>query len=432
MSPKLHSFAPDFMAEFHNATRAADSPFAGAKVLFVTPVAPWKLFGGTPTASRNLIELFSEAMDLQVCCLRSDAAGDYPQSINGATVLTGPVSGLSRRLKFFFDFSAESFAHRQFQKTAVRARFAALLAEQRPEFIIFDHIYSSWLIDLVENPATRVIYIAHDDMVSYADSLLRLQPGLAKKLRFTGLRRQYRSLQEKVLRRSDFTLAMTAEDAALLRKATRGPVEVAPLFFEFPDFTREYPADFRYLLVTGSFDTWEKKLGLTQFLATVFPPLLQRCPDLRLVVAGRISEDFRRQMPFAEPQLRIVQAPSAAEMQETIQQASAAVVLDLQASGLKIKTMELAASGLPLVSWAPGLEGTMLVPGQSCLRAESAAEFITHLERLYAGPELRRQLGTAARAMIQTEFSKEAAGARLRTSRLFSTLASAGVVRAAS
>jgi glycosyltransferase involved in cell wall biosynthesis len=407
-------------------------PCAGKKVLFVTPVAPWKLFGGTPTASRNLIALFAEAMDLQVCCLRSDEPGDYPRQINEATILTGRVPGLARKLKACFDFSAESFAHRQFQRANVRTRLAALIAEQQPEFVVFDHIYSSWLLDLVPDPTTRVIYLAHDDMVAYADSLLHLGPTFLKRLRFAGLRQQYRGLQEKVLRRADFTLAMTPEDSDRLRSNTRGPVEVAPIFFEFPDFVREYSADFRYLLITGSFDTWEKKLGLTQFIADIFPAVLARHPDLHLVIAGRISEELRRQLPFTEPYLRIVQAPSEAEMREVVQQASAAVVLDLQASGLKIKTMELAAAGLPLVSWAPGVEGTLLIPGKSCLRAETTAEFVAHLDQLYAQPELRKQLGTAARAVIQAGFSKEAARARLKESKLYSALASAGALRAVS
>jgi glycosyltransferase involved in cell wall biosynthesis len=396
---------------------ASDSlaPLApGKKVLFVTPVAPWNLFGGTPTVSRNLIALFSEALDLQVCCLRSDEPGDYPRQDHGATVLTGRVPGLSRKLKFFFDFRSDSFAHRQFQRAAVRARFAALLAELRPEVVIFDHIYSSWLIDLIEDPAVRVVYIAHDDMVAFADSIHALGPSLAKRLRFAALRRQYGWLQEKVLDRSDLTLTMTPEDADRIRVTARGPVQVAPLHFEFSDFAREYPAEFRYLLVTGSFDTWEKKLGVARFLTTVFVPLVARRPELRLMIAGRVSEDLQQQFPFAEPQIRVVQAPSDAEMREVVQQASAAVVLDLQASGLKIKTMEFAAAGLPLVSWRPGLEGTQLVPGESCLRAETAAEFVDHLDRLYMQPELRKRLGTAAREVTQAGFSIEAARARLQ------------------
>jgi glycosyltransferase involved in cell wall biosynthesis len=400
------------------------------KVLFVTPVAPWSLFGGTATVSRNLIEILSESLDMNVCCLRSNEPGAYPCTMHGANVLTGAVPSLARRLKFFFDRSDASFAHRQFQKSNVRQRFAALLAEQRPEAIIFDHIFSSWLIDLVSTPATKVIYIAHDDMVAYADSLLRLRPGFLKRLRFAGLRSQYQSLQEKVLQRCDYTLTMTPEDAALLRRAGRGPAEVAPLFFDLPETSRDYGRDFHSLLVTGSFDTWEKKLGLTQFLETIFFPIQKRRLALRLVVTGRIPNEVRRQMPTSEPSLEIVHAPSAAQMHGLIRQASAAVVLDLQASGLKIKTIELAASGLPLVSWAPGLEGTGLIHGESCLRAASAPEFIAHLDRLCSEPELRRRLGTAARQTVQARFCLNSARAHLRASHWFEALSGAGAQRA--
>ena len=402
------------------------------KVLFVTPVAPWKLFGGTPAASRNLITVFSESVDMQVCCLRSDGPGPWPRQVHDATVLSGTISGLSRKLKFFLDFSADSFAHRQFAKQTVRARFAALLAGHRPEFVIFDHIYSSWLIHLIQDPAIRIGYIAHDDMVAFVDSLTPLRPPFAKRLRFAGLRRQYQQLQTKVLRRADFVLTMTPEDASRLRPATGGAVEVAPLFFDFPDFEREYPADFRYLFVTGSFDTWEKQLGLTRFLNNVFAPLAARRPDFRLVIAGRISEQLRQQFPIGEPQLRVVQSPSDAEMQELVRQASAAVVLDLQSSGLKIKTMDFAAAGLPLASWPPGVEGTMLVPETSCLRADTAEGFIAHLDRLSTDPELRQRLGSSARTVVQENFSRDAARARLRDSQFYAALAAAGALQTAS
>lgn len=393
-------------------------------ILFVTPVAPWGLFGGTATVSQNLSALFAEECGAQICCLRAADEGTFPRSEQGATILSGPVSPWTRRLRFFGDFRADSLASRQFDRAAVRRRLAAFIAAQNPAVIIFDHIFSAWLCDLAPRSA-RVIYIAHDDMAAYADSLLRLQPGWLQRLRFTGLRRQSRSLQEKILHRCDFTLAMTAEDAALLGRGARGPVEVAPLFFVFPNSVREYGSDFHSLLVTGSFDTWEKQRGLTQFLETVFAPLRHQRPALRLVVAGRIPADFRRRIPFCEPQVRVIDAPSAAEMQEVIRQASAAAVLDLQASGLKIKTLELAAAGLPLVSWAPGLEGTALIHDQSCLRAASAPEFIAHLDRLTTEPELRHRLGAAARAAVQAEFSKDTARARLRASSWFRALAGA-------
>ena len=100
----------------------------GSRVLFVTPAAPWGLFGGTATVSRNLIALLTEELRAQVCCIASHEAGAFPRTAHGATILSSKVSGLARRLRFFLDFSPASFASRQFDRKAVRARFAALLA----------------------------------------------------------------------------------------------------------------------------------------------------------------------------------------------------------------------------------------------------------------------------------------------------------------
>jgi polysaccharide biosynthesis protein PslH len=402
-----------------------------SKVLLVTPVTPWSSFGGTVTVSRNIVDLFSQHIDLHVCCLRSDEPGVYPRRYRETTICSGRVSALVRKIKVPFDFHSESFADRQFQRAKVLTSFAELLAEQRPQFVIFDHIYSSWLIDAVQNRRIILTYIAHDDMVVYADSLIGMKPGPLMKMRFSWLRGQYRCLQAKVLQRCDFLLTLTADDAASLERAYgRSQTDVVPLYFEVPNFIREYTARFDSLLVTGSFDTWEKQKGLTVFLESIFMPLVRMGLDLRLIIAGRFPGAFARKLSLL-PQLTIVNGPSEIEMREIFRRASAGAVLDLQASGLKVKTIELAAAGLPVVSWAPGLEGTNLIDGKSCLLARSTAEFIKHLARLFSERESRRQIGTAARKTIEAEFSRQVASARLKKLKFFDALADAGAVQSA-
>jgi glycosyltransferase involved in cell wall biosynthesis len=397
----------------------------------VTPVAPWGSVGGTATASRNFIELLSERVDLHVCCLRFDRPGPWASHRPDTTVFSGEVSALRRRIRALLDFRPESFADRQFQRDKVRASFAELLAEQCPEFVIFDHIYSSWLIDAVRNRKTIVTYIAHDDMVAYAESLLAMKPGVLEKLHFRRLRSQYLSLQTKVLERVDYLLTLTAEDGELLGKACPEiPRDVMPFYLDGSSFVREYPVNFTNLLVTGSFDTWEKQKGLIVFLENIFPPLVQMFTDLRLVVAGRFAGALLRKLSQLS-QVTVVNGPSAAEMRNVFHGASAAAVLDLQASGLKIKTIELAAAGLPLVSWDSGLVGTKLENQKTCLSAHSNREFTAQLARLISDPELRRRIGTAARATVESEFSKQTACVRLETLKLFGAFASAGAMRSA-
>lgn len=403
--------------------KTADSKAGSGRgrILLVTPFAPWNSFGGTATVSRNLITLLSGELPLDVCCIQSPSPGAFPRQENGATVLSGPVPPVRRKMKALLDFSPGSFATRQFDGGTVRARFAALVEEARPRFILFDHVYSAWLAAGVR-PGVPLAYIAHDDMAAYAASLLAMRPGPVKRLRFGALLSQYRQFQGHLLRRCDFTLALTREDAELLQPGARNPIELAPVFFDAPDVAPERPSEFTYLIATGSFDTWEKRHGLTVFLEQVFAPLARKRPGFRMIVAGRMPQRFRDSLPAKEPSLRIVHGPTAPEMTRLTREAGAAAVLDLQASGLKIKTMEMAAAGLPIVAWAAGIAGTRLEPGASCLLAKTPGEFQAHLERLHEDGRLRASLGSAARAVVEAFFSRDAARARFRESGFYQEL----------
>jgi glycosyltransferase involved in cell wall biosynthesis len=400
----------------------------GSKVLLVTPVTPWRAFGGTAIASRNIIQLLSQVLDVHVCCLRSDEPG-YADQRADLSVLSGRVSGFQRKLRAILDQRADSFAHRQFQRDIVVSRFSELVEDMRPRFVIFDHIYSSWLVDCIRDEQAMVCYIAHDDMVAYADSLIAMNPGLFDRIRFQWLRTQYCHLQERILRRCGYVLTLTKEDASRLKgHRIAAETEIFPIFIDGPQNSRTYSERFANLLVTGSFDTWEKQEGLSIFMNHIFMPLLKMCADLQLVIAGRLSRSFRRTLPSMR-QLRVVDSPSESLMRELFHEASAAAVLDLQSSGLKIKTMELAGAGLPIVSWAPGLEGTRLVDGKSCLLAASVDEFVSHLATLFHDPGIRRALGSEARAIVETQFSRNNAKRSLTDLKFFRQLAEAGSVR---
>jgi hypothetical protein len=266
-------------------------------------------------------------------------------------------------------------------------------------------------------------------MVAYADSLIAMNPGLFDRIRFQRLRTQYCRLQERILRRCGYVLTLTKEDASRLKGHRIAAVtEIFPIFIDGPQNSRSYSERFANLLVTGSFDTWEKQEGLSIFMNHIFMPLLKMCGDLQLVIAGRFSRSFRRTLPSMR-QLRVVDSPSEFLMRELFNEASAAAVLDLQSSGLKIKTVELAGAGLPIVSWAPGLEGTRLVDGKSCLLASSVDEFVNHLATLVHDPGLRRALGSEARAIVETQFSRNNAMRSLTDLKIFRQLAEAGSVR---
>jgi glycosyltransferase involved in cell wall biosynthesis len=75
-------------------------------------------------------------------------------------------------------------------------------------------------------------------------------------------------------------------------------------------------------------------------------------------------------------------------------------------SGTRLKILEAAANARPVVSTRIGAEGQSFVDGEEILLTDEVdQDFVDAALRLLADPELRRRLGTAARARVLAEYS---------------------------
>jgi glycosyltransferase involved in cell wall biosynthesis len=81
--------------------------------------------------------------------------------------------------------------------------------------------------------------------------------------------------------------------------------------------------------------------------------------------------------------------------------------------GIKNKTLEAMAAGVPVVASDRGLEG-LAVDGPNdphrALRANTVAEYVETISRLFEHPHLREQLSQNGRLLIETEYTWERAG----------------------
>ncbi|MGL6136069.1 MAG: glycosyltransferase family 4 protein, partial [Planktothrix sp.] len=81
--------------------------------------------------------------------------------------------------------------------------------------------------------------------------------------------------------------------------------------------------------------------------------------------------------------------------------------------GIKNKTLEAMAAGVPVVASDRGLEG-LAVDGphdpHRALRANTVAEYVETISRLFEHPHLREELSQNGRLLIETEYTWERAG----------------------
>ena len=81
----------------------------------------------------------------------------------------------------------------------------------------------------------------------------------------------------------------------------------------------------------------------------------------------------------------------------------------LTGSGTRLKILEAWAAGLPVVSTTIGAEGLPVLDGENALLADGAEAFAGAVTRLLTCTELRQQIGSAGRLLLEKEFTWETA-----------------------
>jgi glycosyltransferase involved in cell wall biosynthesis len=149
------------------------------------------------------------------------------------------------------------------------------------------------------------------------------------------------------------------------------------------------PAGTQNLLFVGT-GNQPNIVGIRHFIAKVFPLILERCPDARLLVAGSICESLPAGIPGVES-MGIVSSLREAY-------ATARVVINplLAGTGLKTKTVEALGFARALVTTSCGAEGIEEEAGNAFLLADDPAAMAADICGLLESPEAAAALGERA------------------------------------
>ncbi len=176
----------------------------------------------------------------------------------------------------------------------------------------------------------------------------------------------------------------------------------------FPD--RQADPGGHSIIITGGMDYVVNIDAACFFAVEVLPILQQKYPDTTLTVVG--SKPAPEVLELAKrPGIAVTgRVPSMAEY---LHQATVCVVPMRAGFGIKNKTLEAMATGVPVVGSDRGLEGieadSTNVPLRA-LRANRVEEYVEAIARLFEDPQLREQLSTNARSLIEQQYTWESAG----------------------
>lgn len=381
-----------------------------AKVLVLNGSDPWTQTSGYFLYSARCMELLSPSHSIRVVSLyhpRPDRL-PVPAGINRTWYTERRLNARIQRLRSIL--SGKSFCELEFNYPGVVGWARMTIEQERPDLVIFNHIRAAWLAPLLGRINRPSLYIAHNaEGISYA-SIAQLESNPVGKLFAQMEGKKLQHLESQILHVVDSVIAVTEEDRNRLQVFRPSlPIHVVPPNFDVQDEAEDEQRPCTILIV-GSFHWRPKRTNVLWFLREVYRPLRLARPEIRCVIVGANASALRSEIPALEGIELHADVPSVAPY---LRQAAIFVTPERQWGGVKLKTCEAAAYGHPIVSTTPGMEGTGLRDGESCLVANTAGEFMKALLRCLDDPGFAIKIGQQARLEAQARFSQEAVARKL-------------------
>lgn len=167
----------------------------------------------------------------------------------------------------------------------------------------------------------------------------------------------------------------------------------------------------RDLLFIGGFDHPPNVDAVRWFLATIWPSLRTRNPDMQLHLVG--SADAARRAEFAVEGVHV--HGRVERLEPWLDRCRVSIAPLRFGAGVKGKINSAMASGLPVVATTIAAEAMQLEDGRDVLIADSPDAFRDAVERVYGDASLWQRLSDNAMANVAKHFSPQLALQALRS-----------------
>ena len=147
------------------------------------------------------------------------------------------------------------------------------------------------------------------------------------------------------------------------------------------------------------------------FCNEIFPHVRERYPTARFYIVGNHpSEQVRR----LEAQDGVVVTGYVPDVRPYFEEASVFVAPLRAGSGIQTKNLEAMAMGVPVVTTAVGAMGLQADVGKELLVADTPTAFAEQVIHLLNNQHLRENIAQTARTRVETDYSWNAIGERLK------------------
>jgi glycosyltransferase involved in cell wall biosynthesis len=259
----------------------------------------------------------------------------------------------------------------------------------------------------------RRLIIAHNVESQIWRRYWEQEPSWAKRWYIGQQWRKYERFEGRVCRQADRIVAVSHEDAALIRDQF-GATHVAVVengvdtaFFRPDRCVREQGL----LLFLGSLD-WRPNLdAVDQLLSTIFPAVRAQEPGARLWLVGRNPPEALRRRAGSTRGVEL--HASVPDVRPFLERSMLLVVPIRIGGGSRLKILEAFAAGLPVISTRIGAEGLKVQNGVHLAVVENIAGMASEIVSLMNDPERRSSLAREGRALAESHYEWERLAGKL-------------------
>lgn len=385
------------------------------RLLVLLPAVPAPLDTGAKIRNHGLLQLLGAEFAVDAIAFGSPAAQpDLAGLVRRATIVPEPARRSAvRRATDLGRADLPDMAWRRWSP-AFLAALACFVKDDAYDAVQAEGIEMARYLYRV--PPAQRIYDAHNAefllqrrfSTTAASGLLRLY----SKLQWRRLER----FERRVVQDSRLTVAVSQHDAnqlsALAGEGAR--VRVIPNGVDaaaYP-FVAPHSAQAARVLFLGKLDFRPNAEAIAWFAGSVLKPLFKSVPSARLFAVG--ANPPRWLVEAGQHDDRIAVTGYVADERSYLARCAALVLPLRTGGGTRLKALIAMASGLPIVSTRLGMEGLDAEPGEDYLVAETAADWVSTLQRLLGDPVLRARLAHNGRALVERRYDWSALRAAVR------------------
>jgi len=216
--------------------------------------------------------------------------------------------------------------------------------------------------------------------------------------------RRVRNWERRVCQSAAATLVCSAYDGKLLaRMCAAAPIFVVPNVVDVNHYEPRGGEERLRIIFQGGMDWYPNRDAVEFFITSILPLVRQKAPGAQLCVAGRNPSPEFVQRFCNTPDVKFT--GTVPDMSAEIASSAISVVPLRIGSGTRLKILEAAAMAKPIVSTRLGAEGLDFVDNREIILEDEPKRFADAVAALLGNQQRRRELGDAARARVERQYS---------------------------